>query len=127
MAVSLRVPSDEREYRIVCKGVSAKEFVELQREIEAELCARTLRRNPFYPDFHAKTVHEIIVRIAPVMLIAAGYTGKKAIDKVFDILADIAKRKLAEREHGPARSVTIYDHRGRPKVVVEVTQTKRKR
>ncbi len=119
MAVTIH-GRDENEYRVVCKGVSVTEFMELQREIEAELSARTLRRNPFDPAFDAKTVHEIIVRLGATG--AAGYVGKKIVD----LIADIVKRKLKQRDDGPPRSVTIYDYRGQPTIIVELKKPKRK-
>lgn len=124
MAV-VRRTREEREYRIVCKGVSVKEYVELQREIEAELGAYTARRNPFLPEFDAKAVHEIFVRLGATGL--GIYAGKKANDKTLDILVDLAKRKLEEGDDIPPRSITIYDHHGKPRVIVEVRKPLRRK
>jgi|ERR1700691_103958 len=120
MAIAKRgsIRDDTREYRLVCAGLSKEELFGLYYALQAEVDARAGFRNPFPLQFGPHTVHEILLISGPI----AGAVGTK----VLDLITAIVKRKLEESDAGKG-SVTIYDHSGRPSVVVETKPPKRRR
>jgi hypothetical protein len=115
---SNQIPRDMREYRLVCTGLTEEDFTSLYDTLKHKLRLRVALRNPFLPTFGPQGVHEMIVAGTTV----AGAVGRK----VLDVIADIVKRKLGERETGK-RQVILYDHNDRPYATVKVKPPKVKR
>jgi hypothetical protein len=132
MAIAYRVGSKDDpdrgkiSYTVKCKGVSAQEWSVIASAVSDEFSSRPLRvRNPFWPTFDAKTVHEFTV-----LMVAGGvYAGKKAIEKGADLIADVVKRKLEEsgEKAKHKKTITIYGPDDQPLMVVEVKSDKKKR
>jgi ATP-dependent exoDNAse (exonuclease V) alpha subunit len=105
---------NEREYRLVCKGLDKTDVFELYRKIEG-VGEKPRFRNPFPQNFDAKAIHEIIV--------VAGYMGKKVVD----ILAGVIENTLKGSPKDKMRTVTIYGPDGAVASEVEIQPRKPKR
>jgi hypothetical protein len=109
--------------RVVCKGLTPSEFTSIERLLKDDLGCKTLRRNPFVPQFDAKAVHEIIAFVKGNAI--ALYASKKAIDAAFDVLKAYVKFRLTQPpSDGQKRQITIYDGSGN---VYEGKDKKRKK
>lgn len=117
-------PHEEITLSVVCKGLTRDEFVGIYTRVQRELGARVAIRNPTPPAFDLKAVHEFVARFSPEIVLALGYSAKKAYDKIADVLAEIAKQRLDDREKR-RRSVTIYGPDGKPLIIVETKPVKR--
>jgi hypothetical protein len=120
-----KTAEEEFAYRVVCTGVSLEEFNSLRSEVRSQFPrSRVAIRNPFIPDFHSKEAHEFIVTIGTAGLAGLGYAGKKTVDKLFDVLADVVKRKLDERRCR-SREVIIYAPNGDQIVLADERRSRR--
>jgi len=86
-------------YRLVCKGLRPDELQAIYRELADGYRGRPAFRNPFPPEFDARTVHEILVGAGIIL----AYPAKKAVD----VLTDIIKQKLVERD-SRKKNIKIY-------------------
>src|SRR5271157_739601 len=113
MATSHVVTKKERKaaarsgFRLVCMGLSKAEFSALYRPFKTEFGCKTVLRNPFPPEFDAKTVHEIIAHVTDS---AFGlYAAKKVVDAAQELFVSFVKFKfMTPSEDGQVRRVQLY-------------------
>lgn len=118
----------EFEYRLKCKGVTGEEFNAILRGLKEEFPrGRTILRNPFWPQFDARTVHEVTLVLSGAAATLGAKTLEKAIEKALDLLAGAVERKLKNGNSERKKAVTIYGPDGKAALVVEALPERKRR
>lgn len=101
-----RKAKQRASFKIVCEGVSKKEFSDLYTVFKDGFGCSAILRNPFLPQFDAKTVHEIYLYVTGT--VAGGYAGKAVIDAAKELFVAYVKFKfLTSADNGQRRNVKL--------------------
>ena len=119
-----RKAKQRASFKIVCEGVSKKEFSDLYMVFKNGFGCTAVLRNPFLPQFDARTVHEMYLYVTGT--VAGGYAGRAVIDAAkelfvayvkfkFQLGPDNGRRRKVKLLYGPDNIVLCEINEKKPK------------